>query len=367
MERNLFSPLQLRSVELKNRIVMSPMCQYMADDGLPSAWHSTHYSSRSVGGTGMVMVEMTAVEAEGRITPGCLGIWTDTHGEALALVAQSIKAQGSVAAIQIAHAGRKGSRRRPWDDGGASLPSTEGWELLAPSAIAYGSYDLPISMSAQDIERLSTSFADAARRAVNAGFEVVEIHMAHGYLLHQFLSPLSNQRSDEYGGSLENRAKFPLSVTRAVRAALPSELPLIVRISCDDFCDGGFTLQDASILGSWLKSCGVDLIDCSGGGLSPAERYSTAPGYQVKFSQLIRSECKIATSAVGLITDASHAESILEDGSADLIFIGRAFLHDPYWAMRAAHALGTKEACDWPLPYRRAVNGLLSRRGAKAQ
>lgn len=353
----LFSPLTLRSITFPNRIAMSPMCQYMADEGVASPWHMTHLGARAVGGAGLVVVEMTNVEPQGRITPGCLGLWSDRHAQALQPVAAFISSQGSVPGIQIAHAGRKGSRWRPWE-GNGPLPPGVGWPLIAPSAVAFGEYDMPRAMSDDDMSRIETAFEQTARRAYGAGFRVIELHIAHGYLLHQFLSPLSNRRSDSYGGDLKSRARFPLRVVRAVRAAWPDELPLFARLSCDDYVEGGFTLSEAVEFAGMLREAGVDLVDCSGGGSSPDERLPQAAGYQVPFAKAIRGKSNIATGAVGIITEPAQANAIVAEGNADLVFLGRALLDDPYWPRRAAEAFGLE--ADWPLPYRRAVRILRS-------
>jgi 2,4-dienoyl-CoA reductase-like NADH-dependent reductase (Old Yellow Enzyme family) len=353
----LFSPLTLRSVTFPNRIAMAPMCQYMAEEGGASPWHMAHLGSRAVGGAGAVFVEMTNVEPEGRITPGCLGLWSDRHAEALQPIAAFVGSQGAIPGIQIAHAGRKGSRLRPWD-GNGSLPSGSGWPLIAPSAIRFGEFDVPRVMDESDMDRIEAAFVQATRRAHAAGFQVVELHMAHGYLPHQFLSPLSNHRSDAYGGDLKGRARFPLRVVRAMREVWPKQLPLFVRLSCDDYVEGGFTLAEAVEFAGMLREAGVDLVDCSGGGSSPDERVPFGPGYQVPFARTIRAKCNVATGAVGMITEPLQANAIVADGSADLVFIGRALLADPYWARHAAEALNLES--DWPLPYRRAVRALRS-------
>jgi 2,4-dienoyl-CoA reductase-like NADH-dependent reductase (Old Yellow Enzyme family) len=337
----LFSTFKLRDVEFRNRVFVSPMCQYSSRDGMPNEWHLVHLGSRAVGGAGLVMVEATGVSPEGRISPGDTGIWSHEHARAFQPIASFIKAQGAVAGIQLAHAGRKASTDVPWR-GGAPLKESEGgWQTLAPSAAPFAEgHPLPREMSAKEMEAVAGQFADAARRSLDAGFEVVEIHMAHGYLLHEFLSPLSNRRQDEYGGSLEARAQFPLKVVEAVRGVWPSAKPLFVRISATDWAEGGWDLPQSIRLSRWLKELGVDLIDCSSGGLVPGVKIPVAPGYQTPFAATIRKETGIATGAVGMITEAQQAEQIISSGEADAVFLARAMLRDPYWPLHAAKTLG---------------------------
>lgn len=349
----LFQELSLRGVTARNRVGVSPMCQYSASDGFASDWHVVHLGSRAVGGAGVVMVEATAVEARGRISPHDLGIWKDDHVEALARVARVVEAHGAVAGIQIAHAGRKASTARPWE-GGKPLPADAGaWLPIGPSALAFSdAHPVPGEASSADLVALRAAFRGAARRALGAGFRWLELHAAHGYLLHSFLSPLSNRRSDVYGGSFEGRVRFLLEVVRDVRSEWPERLPLAVRLSCTDWIDGGWSSDDSVELARRLKQEGVDLIDCSSGGSSPLAKVPVAPGYQVEFAEAVRRGAGIASAAVGLITEAAQAEAIVADGRADLVMIGRAFLRDPYWALHAARALG--ETAPVPSQYLRA-------------
>jgi 2,4-dienoyl-CoA reductase-like NADH-dependent reductase (Old Yellow Enzyme family) len=349
----LFSSLRLRDVEFKNRIFVSPMCQYSSEDGIPNDWHFVHLGSRAVGGAALVMVEATAVSPEGRISPGDTGIWSDAHAEAFARIASFIKGQHAVAAIQLAHAGRKASTDAPWR-GGKFLPEGQGgWQTIAPSPIPFREGEAaPREMTGEDIERVIAEFADAARRSFLAGFEAVEIHMAHGYLLHEFLSPLSNQRLDEYGGSLEARAQFPLLVARAVREAFPAHLPVFARISATDWSEGGWDMDQSVRFSRWLKEAGIDLVDCSSGGLVPRAKIPAGPGYQIPFAARIRREAGVATGAVGFITEPHQAEQIIGAGEADVVFLARAMLRDPYWALHAAKALKVDVA--YPPQYERA-------------
>ena len=353
----LFQPLTLAGLALRNRIVVSPMCQYSceAGDGLATDWHLVHLGSRAVGGAGLVLVEAAAVSPAGRITPQDLGFWSDAHAEALAPIVRFIRAQGAAAGIQLAHAGRKASSRRPWEGGPALADAQGGWAPLAPSAISYGErYRLPRAMDGADIRQVVADFRAAARRADRAGFDVVELHAAHGYLLHEFLSPLSNERTDAYGGTFENRARLLREVVDAVRAVWPASKPLFVRISAVDWVDGGWTLEESVRLARLLRPRGVDLVDCSSGGLSPAQRIPTGPGYQVPFAERIRREAGVATAAVGLITTPAQAEEILTRGQADLIVMARELLRDPYFPLHAAAALGAPDAVPWPAQYLRA-------------
>jgi 2,4-dienoyl-CoA reductase-like NADH-dependent reductase (Old Yellow Enzyme family) len=350
---HLFAPLTIRDITLRNRIAVSPMCQYSSDDGFANDWHLVHLGSRAVGGAGLVMVEATAVEARGRITPRDHGIWKDEHIEMLSRIAAFIKSQGCVPGIQIAHAGRKASCRVPWE-GGTVIPLSDGgWKCVAPSAIAFNEGSpLPSSLSATEIAELTRAFVAAARRALAAGFEVLEIHSAHGYLLHEFLSPLSNQRNDEYGGAFENRVRFLLEVTEALRAVWPEQQPLWVRISATDWADGGWTPDDSVRLVGLLRDKGVDLIDCSSGGLVPYAQIPSTPGYQVPFAERIKREANILTGAVGLITEAEQADGIIRGSKADVVLLARAFLRDPYWPLDAAQALGA--TIKPPVQYQRA-------------
>ena len=349
----LLSPLKIKDVEFRNRIFLSPMCQYSAQDGLPNDWHFVHLGSRAVGGAGLIIAEATAVSPEGRITPGDLGIWNDDQGRAFERIVRFVSHQGAVPGIQIGHAGRKASTMIPWHGDGAVSASDGGWEVLAPSAARFSDhYPQPRMMTAGDIEVVIGQWGAAARRCREAGFQVVEIHMAHGYLLHQFLSPLSNQRNDQYGGSLENRMRFPLAAARAVRQNWPDRLPLFVRISATDWIEGGWDLEQSLVLVGKLKEIGVDLIDCSSGGVAPGAKIPTEPGYQAKFAEEIRRQAGIFTGAVGQITDPVQAESILVSGQADAIIIARELLRDPYFPLRAAKRLGD-DPC-YPPQYVRA-------------
>jgi 2,4-dienoyl-CoA reductase-like NADH-dependent reductase (Old Yellow Enzyme family) len=351
---NLFTPLTIRDITLRNRIAVSPMCQYSCDDGFANDWHLVHLGSRAVGGAGLVMAEASAVEARGRITPGDLGIWKDPHIEPLARVAAFVKQRGAVPGIQIAHAGRKGSCQVPWENNGAPIPiEAGGWLTVAPSALPFRDGEpAPAALDKAGIDAIVNAFAAAARRALAAGFEVLEIHGAHGYLANEFLSPLSNRRTDEYGGSFENRIRFLLETTRAVRAVWPQRLPLWVRISATDWKEGGWTLDDSVRLAAELRTRGVDLIDCSSGGLAVDAKIQPGPGYQVPFAERIRRETGIMTGAVGMITQPQQAEEIIASGQADAILLAREFLRDPYWPLHAARALGSEP--EPPVQYARA-------------
>ncbi len=351
---DLLSPLSIRGVTLRNRIAMSPMCQYSAIDGFANDWHLVHLGSRAAGGAALVMVEATAVTAEGRISPGDMGLWTDQHAEPLARIARFVSSQGAVPAIQLAHAGRKASCDVPWR-GGARLSETEGgWTTVAPSPLPFHETDPPpMPLDRAGIDAVIDTFEAAATRALAAGFEVIEIHAAHGYLLHEFLSPLSNARSDDYGGSLENRMRLLLQVAERLRAVLPSELPLFVRISATDWVDGGWNIDESVELSCRLKALGVDLIDVSSGGTTPKARIPVGKSYQVPFASRIRAETGILTGAVGLITEPQDANEIITSGDADLVLIGRELLREPYWALKAQQSLD--EEASWPTPYGYAV------------
>lgn len=351
----LFTPLALRALTLRNRIGVSPMCQYSSTDGYANDWHFVHLGAFATGGAGLVISEAAAVVPEGRISPADLGIWHDDHVPALRRITDFIHAQGAVAGIQLAHAGRKASTRRPWDGSGAVAPDDGGWEVVAPSSIAFApNYPSPRALSREEIASIVTAFADGARRAVAAGFKVAELHAAHGYLLHQFLSPLSNMRTDDYGGSFDHRIRLLCEVTKAVRAVWPDDWPVIVRISATDWADGGWSVEDSVRLAPHLAALGVDLIDVSSGGLAAHQRISVGPGYQVPFAARVRREGRIATAAVGLITDAHQAEAIVGNGDADLVLLARELLRNPRWPLEAAHALG--EPGPWPNQYVRARN-----------
>ncbi|TXK52158.1 NADPH dehydrogenase NamA [Pontibacter qinzhouensis] len=350
----LFQPLTIREVTLKNRIAMSPMCMYSSEDGFVNDWHFVHYGSRAVGGAGLILVEATAVAPEGRITPDDLGIWKDEHIEGLRKISGFMKQHGAVPGIQLAHAGRKASHQSPWK-GGAAIPVAEqnGWETVAPSAIPFSEQEpAPHALTVTEIQQVITSFKAAASRALEAGFQVLEIHGAHGYLLHEFLSPLSNTRTDDYGGSFENRIRLITEVTLAIRCVWPEEFPLFVRLSATDWTEGGWTAEDSVRLAKVLQENGVDLIDCSTGGNVPAAKIPVEPGYQVPFAERIKKEAGVRTGAVGLITDAKQAERIIADGKADLVLLAREFLRDPYFPLHAAHEL--QASPQWPLQYERA-------------
>jgi 2,4-dienoyl-CoA reductase-like NADH-dependent reductase (Old Yellow Enzyme family) len=351
---NLFTPLQIREQGFSNRIVVSPMCQYSSRDGMADDWHLVHLGSRAVGGAGLVFTEATAVSPEGRISPADLGIWKDEHIAGLKRIVKFVRAQGSEIGIQLAHAGRKASVTEPWNGNKAVAPSNGGWQVVGPSALSFKEdYPDPVALDEEGIAKVIGDFRDAAYRAMMAGFRVAEIHAAHGYLLHQFLSPLSNHRTDGYGGGFDNRVRLLREVIAAVRTVWPPAYPLFVRISATDWADGGWQLGDAIRLAGMMKSWDVDLIDCSSGGLTTAQRIRTGPSYQVSFAQSIRSETGMLTAAVGMITDAIQAESILMTGQADMVVMAREMLRDPYFPLRAAKALGYQEM-HWPLQYERA-------------
>jgi 2,4-dienoyl-CoA reductase-like NADH-dependent reductase (Old Yellow Enzyme family) len=349
----LFSPFRLRDIEFKNRIFLSPMCQYSSEEGMPTDWHLVHLGSHAVGGVSMVMVEATGVSPEGRISPWDSGIWSERHVQAFKRITTFIEGQGVVPGIQLAHAGRKASTDVPWRGEKPLTKKEGGWQPLAPSPIPFGdTFPVPREMTKEDLKEVISQFAAAARRSLKAGFKVIEIHMAHGYLLHEFLSPISNQRTDEYGGSLQDRARLPLSVAKAVRESWPSDLPLLVRISCTDWVDGGWDLAQSVELSHWLKDIGVDLIDCSSGGLVPHAKIPVGPGYQTPFAAEIRSKVAIATGTVGLITQPVQAEQILATGQADVVIIARELLRNPYWPLHAAKTLNVDVS--WPPQYLRA-------------
>lgn len=349
----LFSPLNFRSVTIRNRIVVSPMCEYSSVDGFANEWHLVHLGSRAVGGAGLIITEATAVSPEGRISAADLGIWKNAHLEKLRQITSFIHQQGAVAGIQLAHAGRKASYPQPWK--GTEQISIEkgGWQTVAPSAIPFHEKDMvPAALDKAGIDKLVNDFAAAATRAKQAGFRLIELHGAHGYLIHEFLSPFSNQRTDEYGGSFENRIRFLQEIVVAVRKVWPEELPLFVRLSCTDWKEGGWTIEESVKLSAWLKENGVDLVDCSTGGVIGGISIPLVPGYQVPFAAQIKKETGIATGAVGLITTAQQAEAILQEGAADCIFIARESLRDPYFPLHAARELGVD--LEWPEQYKRA-------------
>jgi len=349
----LFTPLKLRELTIRNRIFVSPMCQYSSREGMPTDWHLVHLGSRAVGGAGLVMVEASAVTPQGRISPDDSGIWNSEQAGAFAPIVRFIREQGAVPGIQLAHAGRKASTDLPWKGSGPLDARNRGWQTVAPSAIPFApGHPLPREATAQDLEIILGQFVAAARRSAEAGFEVIELHMAHGYLLHEFLSPLSNHRTDEFGGSLENRLRFPLRIAKAVRDVWPEQLPVFVRISASDWMEVGWDLGQSLELARRLQQVGVDLIDCSSGGLLPEAMPPFGPGFQTPFASAIRQQVGIATGAVGFITDPAQAEQIVATGLADAVFLAREMLRDPYWPLHAAKALGVD--LPWPLQYERA-------------
>ncbi|MBS4017082.1 MAG: NADH:flavin oxidoreductase/NADH oxidase [Dechloromonas sp.] len=349
----LFEPLTLRSLTLPNRIGIPPMCQYSATDGLAGDWHAQHYGCRAVGGAGLLIVEASAVLTEGRISPGDLGLWNEAQIGPLARLARLIESQGAVPAIQLAHAGRKASVGRGWEAQSTLSVEAGGWTAVAPSAIAFEGYAEPQALDAAAITAVVAAFAAAAGRALTAGFRMVEIHAAHGYLLHQFLSPLSNRRGDEYGGSFANRVRLTREVVAAVRAVWPQELPLLIRLSATDWVEGGWDIEQTVALCRLLKEDGVDLVDVSSGGLIPTAKIPAGPGFQVPFATRIRQEVGLPVAAVGLITEPAQAEAIVANGEADLVLVGREILRNPYWPLQAAQALGVAAA--WPAQYLRAM------------
>lgn len=349
----LFTPLTLRNLTLRNRIGVAPMCQYSAVDGVASDWHLVHLGAFATGGVGLVISEATAVLPEGRISPADLGIWSDAQVPMLRRITDFLHAQGAVAGIQLAHAGRKASTKRPWDGSGMVAEADGGWPVVGPSAIPFSpDYPQPRAMTPDDIARVIAAFTNAARRALAAGFRVAEVHAAHGYLLNQFLSPLTNARTDDYGGSFDNRIRLTCEVSAAVRAVWPDEWPVFVRLSATEWADGGWSLDDSVQLAVRLKALGIDLIDASSGGNVVHQRIEVRPGYQVPFAARIRHDAAIATAAVGLITGAAQANDIVAAGDADLVLLAREMLRQPHWALQAAHELGATG--DWPSQYLRA-------------
>lgn len=351
----LFDPLTIRDVTFANRVFVSPMCQYSSDGGFANEWHLVHLGSRAVGGAGLIISEASAVLPEGRISPQDLGIWSDDHIDMLSRITSFIHQQGSVAGMQLAHAGRKASTRRPWEPSGAAPENEGGWKkVVAPTAEKFiDNYPMPQALDANGIQEVIAAFADAARRACRAGFRVIEVHAAHGYLIHEFLSPLSNKRTDEYGGSFENRTRLCREVVTAVRAAWPRELPLFIRISASDWLEGGWDISQSVRLMHDLKPLGVDLVDCSSGGNAAHANIPVGPGYQVSFAEQIRRDAQIMTGAVGLITSPAQADQIVRTGQADAVLMAREFLRDPYWPLRAAHEL--RQDIAWPVQYLRAA------------
>jgi 2,4-dienoyl-CoA reductase-like NADH-dependent reductase (Old Yellow Enzyme family) len=358
---HLLDPLKLRDLELSNRIVVSPMCEYSSRDGFADDWHLVHLGSRAVGGAGLVMTEAAAVTAVGRISPEDLGIWRDEHVEMLARIVRFVRSQGSAAGMQLAHAGRKGSTFRPWDGEGGVPPSQGGWEPVGPGEAPFApGHPVPHALTEAGIGEVVASFRRAAERALAAGFDLVEIHAAHGYLIHQFLSPLVNERPDSYGGSFDNRVRLCLEVVDAVRAVWPERLPVFVRLSCADWVPGGWDIEQSVALARLMRARGVDLIDCSSGGAVPRAHVPVAPGYQVPFAERIRREAGVATGAVGLITTPTQAQAIIAAGQADCIIMARQFLREPYWPLHAAAELG--RTIDWPAQYLRAAPSGAARR-----
>ena len=351
---HLFEPLKLRDIVLANRIGIPPMCQYSASDGVAADWHFVHYGSRAVGGAALMIVEATAVTPAGRISPGDLGIWDDKHIEPLARIARFSQMQGCVAAIQLAHAGRKASVGLGWQAQRTLSRHEGGWDTVAPSPVCFGEgYAVPDELDAAGIQQVISQFAEGAYRALEAGFSMVEIHAAHGYLLHQFLSPLSNHRTDAYGGSFENRTRLVREVVVAVRSVWPERLPLLIRLSATDWVDGGWSANETVELCRELKGMGVDLVDVSSAGLVPAAKIPAGPGFQSEFAARVRRESGIASAAVGLITSPQQADHIIRSGQADLVLLGREILRNPYWPLAAAHTLG--QTTSWPEQYLRAA------------
>ncbi|MBS4167590.1 NADH:flavin oxidoreductase/NADH oxidase [Parachlamydia sp. AcF125] len=353
---DLFSPLKIRGITLKNRIAMSPMCQYCAKEGMPNDWHLVHLGSRAAGGVSLVMVEANAVTQKGRITPFDMGIWHDDHVSPHSRLVEFIQSQGAVPAIQLAHSGRKGSRDVPWRGGNFLKTACEGgWKTVAPSPLPFIETDpWPEELNEAGIQEILNSFESACKRALKAGYKIIEIHSAHGYLLHQFLSPLSNHRTDQYGGSLENRMRLPLQVAQRLRAIMPENLPLFVRISGTDWVEGGWDIHQSVVLAKSFQEVGVDLIDVSSGGMVPQAQIPLKRGYQVPLARQVRENAKILTGAVGLITEPHYANQIVIKGNADLVFIGRELLREPYWALKAEYAIANQLPA-WPIQYGYAV------------
>lgn len=350
----LFTPLKIRNTELKNRVVVSPMCQYSSINGMPNDWHLVHLGARAVGGAGLIFTEATAVSPDGRISPDDAGIWNDEQASAYKRITSFIKSQNSVPGIQLAHAGRKASTFSPWKGVGKVEIENGGWQTLAPSSISFAdNYPDPKEMNEKDIKLVVDQFVEAAKRSIDAGFEIIELHMAHGYLVHEFLSPVSNKRKDKYGGSIENRCRFAIEIANAVRKAIPDGMPLFARISSTDWVDDGWDIEQSILLSKWLKETEIDLIDCSSGGNIAKSKIPLTPGYQIPFSQRIKQEAKILTGGVGLITTAEQAEEIISSEKADLVFLAREMLRDPYWTLHAAKKLNV-DLLDWPNQYLRA-------------
>jgi 2,4-dienoyl-CoA reductase-like NADH-dependent reductase (Old Yellow Enzyme family) len=364
--KGLFDELKIRDVRLSNRIAVSPMCQYSCEDGFATDWHLVHLGGRAIGGAALVIAEATAVLPEARISPQDLGIWSEAHIEPLARIAKFIHSQGSVAGIQLAHAGRKASTARPWEGGGKVTPQEGGWsDVVAPSAVAFApNYPMPAAATVERISAIADAFGKAAQRALEAGFRVLEIHSAHGYFLHEFLSPLSNHRSDLYGGSFENRTRIVREVVAKVRRFWPERLPLFIRISATDWVEGGWDIEQAVELARSLRPLGVDLVDCSSGGNVADAKIPIGPGYQVQFAERIRRDAGVLTGAVGMITEAHQADEIIRKGQADIVLLAREMLRDPYWPLHAAAELG--KPISWPAQYLRAApQGTVARQPAE--
>jgi 2,4-dienoyl-CoA reductase-like NADH-dependent reductase (Old Yellow Enzyme family) len=364
--KGLFDELKIRDVRLSNRIAVSPMCQYSCEDGFATDWHLVHLGGRAIGGAALVIAEATAVLPEARISPQDLGIWSEAHIEPLARIAKFIHSQGSVAGIQLAHAGRKASTARPWEGGGKVSPQEGGWsDVVAPSAVAFApNYPMPAAATVERISAIADAFGKAAQRALEAGFRVLEIHSAHGYFLHEFLSPLSNHRSDLYGGSFENRTRIVREVVAKVRRFWPERLPLFIRISATDWVEGGWDIEQAVELARSLRPLGVDLVDCSSGGNVADAKIPIGPGYQVQFAERIRRDAGVLTGAVGMITEPHQADEIIRKGQADIVLLAREMLRDPYWPLHAAAELG--KPISWPAQYLRAApQGTVARQPAE--
>jgi 2,4-dienoyl-CoA reductase-like NADH-dependent reductase (Old Yellow Enzyme family) len=350
----LFSPIKIRNIEIKNRCWVSPMCQYSSVDGLANDWHMVHLGTRAIGGAGLVMTEAAAVSPEGRISPSDLGIWDDKHIKPLQRISKFINYHNAIPAIQIAHSGRKGSTKKPWEDGYALDKTNGGWDLIGPSPIPFDERSsTPQEMSISDINKVIENFVDSAKRAEEAGFKCIEIHMAHGYLIHEFLSPLSNKRSDNYGVNLKGRMKLGLEIAKGIKDVISQDTILLSRISATDYINNGWSLSESIEFSKELKIVGVDLIDCSSGGNASNANIKLEPGYQVSFSSQIRKSASIMTGAVGLITEPSHAERILKDNHSDVVFLGREFLRNPYWPLKAEMELDKKN--NFPEQYIRAI------------
>lgn len=350
----LFAPLTLRGVTLRNRIGVAPMCQYQATDGMPNDWHLVHLASRAVGGNGVVIVEATAVEPAGRISPGCLGLWNDRQAEAFARIAPVLQKHGAVPAIQLGHAGRKASTAVPWEGEGPLAVEDGAWPVVGPSPLPFApGFPVPHELTVEEIASVVAAFRDSAQRALDAGFEMLELHGAHGYLLHSFLSPISNHRRDAYGGDFQGRTRLTREVVEAVREVWPDGLPLALRISATDWIDGGWTIEESVALAAEVATLGVDLVDCSSGGSATGVRIPLEPGYQVPFAERIRREAGVATAAVGLLTEPTQAEEVVAEGRADLVLLARESLRDPYWPRRAAAELGASDRLEVPRAYAR--------------